>query len=93
MLSISLSLTVTFLGGSSLQILTSALPRCITVTPILCALTCLDPIVVTVSWDMSVWMISPVQVSSQVYSNSSRVLCVACIAELAIRPCAMPNAT
>lgn len=76
MLLVLLSLTVTFLGGSSLQILMSALPRCIIVMPILYALTCLDPIVVTVSWDTSVWMISPVQVSSQVYSNCTAILCV-----------------
>lgn len=79
MLFILLSLTVTFLGGSSLQILMSALPRCIIVMPILYALTCLDPIVVTVSWDTSVWMISPVQVSSQVYSNCTVILCVLCV--------------
>lgn len=64
MLFISLSLTVTFLGSSSLQILMSVLPRCIIVMPILCVLTCLDPIVVTASRDTSVWMISPAQVSS-----------------------------
>lgn len=62
----------------SLQILMSALPRCITAMLTLCVLTCLDPIVVTVSWDMSEWMISRVQVSSYV-CISGVILCMLCV--------------
>lgn len=65
---------LTFPGGSSPQISMSALPRCIIVMPIPCALTCRDPIAVTASWDTFGWMISPAQVSSWIRGSSSVTL-------------------
>lgn len=83
---ISLSLTVTSLGGSSLQTSMSVLPRCTIATPTPCALTCPAPTAATVSRDMSVWMTSPAQVSSQLQQQHSYALCFVCIPYLLTSP-------
>lgn len=55
----------------------SVLPRCTIAMPTPCVLTCPAPTAATVSQDMSVWMTSPAQVSSQVQQwHSPSVSCV-----------------